>query len=305
MNRTAFDDYRRAVHDSDGSANAHRDGASGCGGRSPIRASCRFPISPTTGRSGFGLMQRARTYDEFEDAEAKYERRPSLWIEPIGDWGEGVVELVEIPTDREINDNVVAYWRPKAPYRRAARWRVGYRMRWTDERLPPPELFYVVVKPLWPELRWKPPPVRRRFSARRSSRQHRSLRDHDERFGVERDDRQQRRPCRGAEAERYAFRSNSTRDRRRFPSCAFSSSRRGSRQVKPGSTGGLQHDQAHFALARRSGNAARRQLLEAPAQDLRSAPARSNLQVAKRVSVAASDCTSAAPLRWRPSALTR
>ena len=77
-------------------------------------------------------MQRSRSYEEFGDAEAKYERRPSVWIEPQGDWGAGAVELVEIPTDREINDNIVAYWRPKKDVPKGGPWRVSYRMRWTD-----------------------------------------------------------------------------------------------------------------------------------------------------------------------------
>ncbi len=92
---------------------------------------------------GFGLMQRARRYDDFEDAEASYQRRPSLWIEPIGDWGKGGVELVEIPTDKEINDNIVAYWRPDGATSAGTPLRFSYRMRWTDEVLPPPGLLWV------------------------------------------------------------------------------------------------------------------------------------------------------------------
>ena len=49
------------------------------------------------GPRGFGLMQRARKFTDYQDLEAQYQKRPSLWIEPIGDWGKGVVELVEIP----------------------------------------------------------------------------------------------------------------------------------------------------------------------------------------------------------------
>ena len=64
---------------------------------------------------GFGLLQRERSYEAFQDDEQRYERRPSLWIEPLGDWGPGSVQLLEIPSDAEINDNVLAYWRPRAP----------------------------------------------------------------------------------------------------------------------------------------------------------------------------------------------
>src|SRR3546814_2505007 len=62
---------------------------------------------------GFGLMQRKRKYEDFQDAEAAYQKRPSLWVEPLGDWGEGEVHLVEIPTADEYHDNIVAFLRQK------------------------------------------------------------------------------------------------------------------------------------------------------------------------------------------------
>ena len=61
---------------------------------------------------------RQRDIDDYQDDDQHWERRPSLWIEPLGDWGEGAVQLVEIPSESEINDNIVAYWRPKAAARR-------------------------------------------------------------------------------------------------------------------------------------------------------------------------------------------
>jgi len=144
LNRNAFDDYRRAVHDSDGLQMLTGKGEWLW---RPLANPRELQISGFTDRApkGFGLVQRARGYEDFADAEAKYERRPSLWIEPIGDWGEGIVELVEIPTDREINDNIVAYWRPAGEVPEGGPRRFRYRMRWTDERLPPPELMYVAA----------------------------------------------------------------------------------------------------------------------------------------------------------------
>ena len=71
---------------------------------------------------GFGLLQRERSYEAFQDDEQRYERRPSLWIEPLGDWGPGSVQLLEIPSDAEINDNVLAYWRPRRRLRPAPRY---------------------------------------------------------------------------------------------------------------------------------------------------------------------------------------
>ncbi len=141
MNRNAFDDYRPAVHDSDGLQMLTGKGEWIW---RPLANPTELQISGFADQRprGFGLMQRARRYEDFDDPEAKYERRPSLWIEPIGDWGEGAVELVEIPTESEINDNIVAYWRPGGEVPSGGPWRVAYRMRWTDERLPPPELLY-------------------------------------------------------------------------------------------------------------------------------------------------------------------
>src|SRR3546814_14419102 len=70
-------------------------------------------------------MQRKHKYEDFQDAEAAYQKRPSLWVEPLGDWGEGEVHLVEIPTADEYHDNIVAFWRPKLPVApgREHRWR--------------------------------------------------------------------------------------------------------------------------------------------------------------------------------------
>ena len=79
---------------------------------------------------GFGLLQRARSLDVFEDDELHWETRPSLWIEPIGDWGEGEVILIEIPSDSENNDNVIAEWRPKAGLAEGATASFAYRQFW-------------------------------------------------------------------------------------------------------------------------------------------------------------------------------
>ena len=79
---------------------------------------------------GFGLIQRERSYEAFQDDEQHYELRPSLWIEPLGDWGQGSVQLLEIPTDSEINDNVLAYWRPKAPVPAGSELSLAYRQYW-------------------------------------------------------------------------------------------------------------------------------------------------------------------------------
>lgn len=79
---------------------------------------------------GFGLLQRERDYNAFLDDDQNFERRPSLWIEPIGEWAPGMVQLFEIPTDSEINDNVLAYWRPKQPLVAGGEASFAYRQFW-------------------------------------------------------------------------------------------------------------------------------------------------------------------------------
>ncbi|HWI10083.1 MAG TPA: glucan biosynthesis protein, partial [Burkholderiaceae bacterium] len=79
---------------------------------------------------GFGLMQRDRSSASYEDPEAQYERRPSAWIDPTGNWGPGRVELVQIPTPDETNDNIVAYWVPDKPPDPKKPFDFAYQIRW-------------------------------------------------------------------------------------------------------------------------------------------------------------------------------
>jgi len=90
----------------------------------------QFSAFGDTSPHGFGLMQRKRAFDDYQDLALNYEKRPSLWIEPIGDWGEGAVDLVEIPTPNEVNDNIVSFWRPKAPLQAGREYNFTYRMYW-------------------------------------------------------------------------------------------------------------------------------------------------------------------------------
>jgi glucans biosynthesis protein len=71
---------------------------------------------------GFGLMQRDRTFANYEDTEARYELRPSAWVTPVGDWGAGRVELLQFATPDETHDNVAAYWVPEKMPAPASRW---------------------------------------------------------------------------------------------------------------------------------------------------------------------------------------
>ncbi|MBJ2246288.1 glucan biosynthesis protein G [Pseudomonas haemolytica] len=80
---------------------------------------------------GFGLLQRGRNFSHYEDLDDNYDKRPSAWIEPEGDWGKGSVDLVEIPTADETNDNIVAFWSPAELPEVGKPLDVSYRLHWT------------------------------------------------------------------------------------------------------------------------------------------------------------------------------
>jgi glucans biosynthesis protein len=82
---------------------------------------------------GFGLIQRDRDFSDYQDDTAFYEKRPGIWVEPKGDWGAGSVELVEIPTNDEVHDNIVAYWRPEKPVVSGDMLSFDYRLYWQNE----------------------------------------------------------------------------------------------------------------------------------------------------------------------------
>lgn len=130
--RPSYEDYRPEVHDSDGLA-IH----SGTGEWiwRPLVNPRRLLVTSftMTNPRGFGLMQRDRDYLHYEDTEVRHELRPSVWVEPRGDWGAGRVELVQIPSPDETNDNIVAYWVPEdAPLLRAP-YDFEYRLLWQKE----------------------------------------------------------------------------------------------------------------------------------------------------------------------------
>lgn len=133
-NRHAFDDYRPQVHDSDGLKIVRASGEElwrSLTNPSALANSYFLEQAPRA----FGLYQRDREFDRYQDADAHYERRPSLSIEPIGDWGRGVVQLVEIPSDLEVNDNIVAFWVPEGRVTAGQTLEYRYLLRWGD--LPP------------------------------------------------------------------------------------------------------------------------------------------------------------------------
>jgi len=127
--RTRIDDFRDEVHDSDGLQVVT---ASGERLWRPLRNPTQLQVSGFTSDAprGFGLVQRSRRLSDYRDFEAKYELRPSAWIEPTSDWGKGSVDLVEIPTENETNDNIVTFWRPHFAIPAGKPWHASYRIRW-------------------------------------------------------------------------------------------------------------------------------------------------------------------------------
>ena len=131
-NRAGFEDFRPQVHDSDGLMMLNGRGEQLWRPLSNPKKLQVSSFSDTNPRS-FGLVQRDRNFVDYQDLESQYEKRPSLVVEPIGDWGEGAVVLFEIPTQEEIHDNIAAFWRPKQPLAPKNEHSLTYRMRWGTE----------------------------------------------------------------------------------------------------------------------------------------------------------------------------
>ncbi|MGZ8274780.1 MAG: glucan biosynthesis protein, partial [Burkholderiaceae bacterium] len=132
------DGFRPEVHDSDGLSVASANGE--WIWRPLVNPKRLLTTSFTVPKArGFGLMQRDRAFASYEDLEARYDLRPSLWVEPTSDWGRGRAELVQIPTPDETHDNIVAYWVPADAPKAGASLAYSYRLlalRSTDRRPP-------------------------------------------------------------------------------------------------------------------------------------------------------------------------
>ena len=127
--RGTIEDFRPEVHDSDGLMMLNGRGEELW---RPLSNPKMLQVSAFADRNprSFGLVQRQRDYAVYQDLESTYEKRPSLVVEPIGDWGEGEVVLFEIPTDEEIHDNIAAFWRPKGDLAARGEYAYTYRLHW-------------------------------------------------------------------------------------------------------------------------------------------------------------------------------
>jgi glucans biosynthesis protein len=139
------DDFRPEVHDSDGLM--LNTGAGEWLWRpltnpSSIREAAFGDDNPR----GFGLLQRDRNFENYQDLEAGYHQRPSAWVEPVGAWGHGSVRLVELPTPDETNDNIVAFWVPAALPPPGEPLEVAYRLHWFLDQIHPPAGYVVATR---------------------------------------------------------------------------------------------------------------------------------------------------------------
>jgi glucans biosynthesis protein len=131
-----IDDFRPEIHDSDGLAIARGNGEWLWRPLNNPRQ-LRISVFHDDHLKGFGLIQRDRNFDHYQDLEASYQRRPSAWVEPVGDWGAGSVYLIEIPSDHEKYDNIVAFWVPDQASAEGKEMAFDYRLYFTrEERLP-------------------------------------------------------------------------------------------------------------------------------------------------------------------------
>jgi glucans biosynthesis protein len=139
------DDFRPEVHDSDGLM--LNTGAGEWLWRPLTNPdSIREAAFGDDNPRGFGLLQRDRNFENYQDLEAAYHQRPSAWVEPVGNWGRGSVRLVELPTPDETNDNIVAFWVPAKLPAPGEPLEFAYRLHWFLDQIRPPAGYAVATR---------------------------------------------------------------------------------------------------------------------------------------------------------------
>ena len=125
-------DFRPEVHDSDGLSIEDKEGD--WIWRPLINVPALLTTDfPEDDPKGFGLMQRDRDFRDYQDLEAEYQLRPSVWIQPESGWGKGTVRLIELPTASEYQDNIVAFWVPAKNPKAGEELNLRYRLSWLME----------------------------------------------------------------------------------------------------------------------------------------------------------------------------
>ncbi len=128
-NRFAATDWRPEVHDTDGLMMLTGEGEQIW---RPLNNPDRVVASSfaDTNPQGFGLLQRDRNFENYQDDGVQFHKRPSVWIEPTSDWGNGAVQLIELPTNDEVFDNIVAFWHPEQMPEAGGQMNFDYRIHW-------------------------------------------------------------------------------------------------------------------------------------------------------------------------------
>jgi glucans biosynthesis protein len=139
-NSDAQRDFRPEVHDSDGLL-MHTGSGEWLWRPLVNPRHVRVSAFADNDPRAFGLLQRDRNFENYQDLEASYHSRPSVWVEPIGKWGRGSVRLLEIPTSRETDDNIGAFWVPDALPTPGEPIELEYRMHWFMDQITPPAGF--------------------------------------------------------------------------------------------------------------------------------------------------------------------
>ena len=142
--RRVADDWRPSIHDSDGLS------IWSGGGEWIWRPLVNPPAVHVNTFAdhdphGYGLLQRDRNFDHYQDDGVWYDRRPSVWVEPLSGWGKGSVDLLEIPIDHESLDNIVAFWNPAEPVAKGHEYLYAYRLHWGTKMPAGPQLAHTAA----------------------------------------------------------------------------------------------------------------------------------------------------------------
>jgi glucans biosynthesis protein len=129
-----FGDFRPEVHDSDGLFVLTSKGEEIW---RPLDSAkmMRFNSFSDVDPIGYGLFQRDREFDHYQDLEALYHLRPSVFVRPLGRWGAGRVELIQLPTDTEFTDNINVMWVPEKKPAKGEELALEYEVIWTSKQL--------------------------------------------------------------------------------------------------------------------------------------------------------------------------
>jgi glucans biosynthesis protein len=125
-------DFRPEIHDSDGLL-IHFGELEAAWRPLDTGKSVRHSVFAADKFFGFGLAQRDRDFRNYQDLEANFQQRPSVWVEPVGVWPEGRINLIETPGNGDGSDNVVCFWEPKQRPKAGEPIRLAYRIQWLPE----------------------------------------------------------------------------------------------------------------------------------------------------------------------------